>query len=604
MAYDASGMPVGDGQQPLESDSPTNEPTPMQSVADVTSDAENAPPAIAPSAIPLTEPKPAISSAPLQTGEALELNLQPLEPANGGTISQRIMVTQEPETETLPELRSELEPEPETLVESNEPIGFAKVEPTPQDAPREVQQPRILAGEPSSPSLGAAPNPPLSENETPSPLAVEEPSTLDVPLELNPSAVGEELSPLTPSDNAAPIAISPFAQQPEATEESTASESLMELEPSPMPEQAVVRQLPQGMTPIRDRLRSIVAANRSRVFSTSENTPDQIIQLCLAYGVEANIRHPRAVTLSNGGRTTQTANVNAIGALSWNFACRGVELMRPSADGRYFVPRVGLNGQSRPGEFLAMLALAEVGPDYEVRCGNYQGAVANIVAYEKATCFEGDDLSFKLIALSQYASPTEAWTNQLGEAWSLERMVEQELARDVPRGDRRVTDQLLGLAMAVDCWRQAGLPLQGALARAEKYLQEYHAFALSIQNDDGSWNQAFFAAQGKTSDLNASLASNAQIVRWLVASVSPEELEDPRVVRSVAHLMELLAKKSTRASTASMSRRELESVMSAAHALSLYDQRYFAQFAEPAPATASVAPAASRTSSMPIPRQY
>ena len=138
--------------------------------------------------------------------------------------------------------------------------------------------------------------------------------------------------------------------------------------------------------------------------------------------------------------------INGITCLCWNYPCNGFEMLAVAAVATS--PRIGYGYQERPGEFLATLALSGVPADYPVRVGKTFRKVADLVEAEKLACRSGGDQSLRLIGLSYYVDEPE-WKNDLGETWSLERMIEEEIAaagRDGPRGRAESPDgpQLCG----------------------------------------------------------------------------------------------------------------------------------------------------------------
>ena len=63
--------------------------------------------------------------------------------------------------------------------------------------------------------------------------------------------------------------------------------------------------------------------------------------------------------------------------------------------------------------------------------------LADLVEAEKLGCRGGGDASLKLVGLSYYVEEPQ-WRNDAGEMWSLDRMIQQELAQPVvacPRAD-------------------------------------------------------------------------------------------------------------------------------------------------------------------------
>jgi hypothetical protein len=58
----------------------------------------------------------------------------------------------------------------------------------------------------------------------------------------------------------------------------------------------------------------------------------------------------------------------------------------------------------------------------------------------------GVDLSQKLVGLSHYHPHDAAWKNTRGDAWSLERIVREELNRSPASDSSDTTNHLVGLA--------------------------------------------------------------------------------------------------------------------------------------------------------------
>ena len=94
--------------------------------------------------------------------------------------------------------------------------------------------------------------------------------------------------------------------------------------------------------------------------------------------------------------------------------------------------------------------LRHVPADYPVRSGNTVRTVADLVEYEKLTCRKGLDMSMKLVALANYLQQP-SWKNSLGEEWTLQRVVADELDRPTGVRPHAATDRLLGLCAALEC---------------------------------------------------------------------------------------------------------------------------------------------------------
>ncbi|MBN1394877.1 MAG: hypothetical protein JW959_07630 [Pirellulales bacterium] len=319
------------------------------------------------------------------------------------------------------------------------------------------------------------------------------------------------------------------------------------------------------MAALRDRARSVLTAHAKQPFNTRDNMPTEILSRCLAYGcgTEVSLESP------------QGQKINGITCLCWNYPCAGYNLIGRSGD--HMAARIGYAYQEHPGEFLATLALARVPADYPVRVGKDVRKVADLVEAEELACRSGTDKSLVLIGLSFYLDEPQ-WKNDLGEEWSLEKIVEEELARPFPTAPDGGLNRLLGLSYAVERREKKGQPIEGQFQRAKKFIDEYQDYALKLQNSDGSWGPRFLAAKSASNDPAAVLRSTGRVLEWLALSLPEDRLQDPRVTGAVYYLTRLLSNQRYRSSAPSLNTQEIVSLGHALHALALYDQRVFKPF--------------------------
>jgi hypothetical protein len=317
------------------------------------------------------------------------------------------------------------------------------------------------------------------------------------------------------------------------------------------------------MAALRDRVRVVVAQHFRQPLNTADNSPAQILKFCLAFGCDTEIRY--------GGSAGNA--MSAIGALCYDYPCAGLRLL--VLDDRKPLARVGHAYQDAPGELLAVLAQSAVPESYEIRVGPWRGTVDSLVESEKLSCLSGGDLSQKLIGLSHYLPDDATWKNARGDAWSLERLVREELNRSPAADSADATNHLVALACALERHARGGRPVEGQYERAQKFLAEYQSFAFSLQNPDGSWNPGFFAAKGASRDVSGTLRATGHILEWLVASLPADRLQDRQVVLSVALVTTVLEGSYSQANVANASNSEIDGLMHALHALKIYDRRVF-----------------------------
>jgi hypothetical protein len=365
----------------------------------------------------------------------------------------------------------------------------------------------------------------------------------------------------------------PDAANPQAAAKSDAAAP-------PAPEKP--KQLKPELASLRDQVRRALAQHQQQALNTRDNSATEIMNYCLGFGCNTEV-----LLEGPGGR-----KLNGITCLCWGYPCAGFEMLGPSQD--HIVARIGYGYQECPGEFLAMLAMSRVPPTYPIRSGKTTRTVADLVEAEKLSCRSGGDLSLKLIAL-QYYLEQPTWKNDLDEDWSLERIIREELAQPVVSTPDGGLNRLMGLSYAVVHRAKHNEPIEGQYQRAQKYISDFHDFALALQNTDGSWGPYLLTARSTSPDPGIQLRSTGRVLEWLAVSLPDERLEDPRVIRAVETVTRLLSSQRYGWNVPSLSTREIGAVGHALHALTMYDERVFkpADAAEkppaekPSPATAS-----------------
>lgn len=336
--------------------------------------------------------------------------------------------------------------------------------------------------------------------------------------------------------------------------------------PAEKPKSAETPQKPplsQEMTALRDAMRRVLTQYFHQPINTGDNTPADVMAFCLAYGADGEIRY---------GNSAGTA-MNGIGCLCWNYPCAGYQLLL--ADGNQIIARVGYGFQEQPSELLAILAQATVPASYEVRVGQVRATVADLVRYEQLDCREGMVLAGKLIGMSHYVSNGDTWKNRLGETWSVERLLQEELGRSSKNDRSDATDRLMAISYALDRQKRLKKPIEGPYAAAQKHLDEYIEYALKLQNPEGPWHPLFFVARGGSNDWVGSVRATGHILEWLVFTLSDDRLQDPRTVKAATWLVNALDQYGNQWNAAQSSSRETNAIGHALHALRLYDRRVF-----------------------------
>ncbi len=307
------------------------------------------------------------------------------------------------------------------------------------------------------------------------------------------------------------------------------------------------------MKQMKSRIRTTLAFYYHDMENYRTRSPWGVMHSMLPFGVDSQM-------VVDGRR------VNTLGWLCWNRPCRGQRLL--FTEHGELRTRQGPGVQGHRGQFLAMLAQSKVKRDFAIRADGRNFTVNDLVRYEMETCRPKAELTFKLIGLSHYLKSDTSWTTTDGERWSVERLIEEELAQQIDGAACGGTHRLMGFAYAVNRRLKRNEPLNGQWQRAAAFVGEYQERTATLRNQDGSYSTNWFEQPGDEDDLERRMRTTGHILEWLVYSLPQEKLEEPQIVESVQYLNHLM-----------FSNRGREWAVGpkghAIRALSLYDERVF-----------------------------
>jgi len=312
------------------------------------------------------------------------------------------------------------------------------------------------------------------------------------------------------------------------------------------------------LTPEMEMLRRRVQSSLATFYhnwtlNTTEHSPWEVMHAIIAYGVDTRLRH-------NGTNTT------AIGHLCFSGSANKLPILTLRNNGLYVLRGPGVQGHS--GQFLAILAQSHLQRDYPLYVGGKQFDLEDLIRAEQLDCESGTELTFKLIGLMHYLPSDAKWKNFQGQDWSIDRLVREEIVQPVRGAACGGTHRLMGLSYAVRKREQRGQPITGVYLEAQKYIDQYHRYTLGMQNPDGSFSTAWFVRRESRLDLDRRLQTTGHTLEWLCFSMSDEQLRDPRIVRSVRYVTDLLLNEKDHAW-------EIGHLGHALHALQLYNERVF-----------------------------
>jgi len=167
-----------------------------------------------------------------------------------------------------------------------------------------------------------------------------------------------------------------------------------------------------------------------------------------------------------------------------------------------------------------------------------------------------------------YLKSDEKWKSNDGQSWDIQRLIKEELAQPIVGAACGGTHRMTGFSYAVRKREQRGEPFTGQWQRAKTFVEDFHEYAFRLQNPDASFSTNWFAGRADDPTVTRRLETTGHITEWLAYSLDKEKLVEPRMVKSVSYLTNLL-----------MENREekwgIGPLGHGLHALAIYDERIF-----------------------------
>ena len=307
---------------------------------------------------------------------------------------------------------------------------------------------------------------------------------------------------------------------------------------------------------LRARIAQTLATYQRRPLNTAHHTPWEVMHGFIAFGIPTRVRV--------GGPAGDP--VNAIGWMNTGGRCHGQVMLAASGDRLTALRGIGVQGHS--AQYLAILAQCRVALNSPITVQSKSFTVADLVNEEQLSCKSGTELTFALIGLAHYLPTDTTWESRDGKAWSLEKLVAEEIEQPIRGAPCGGTHRLFGLSYACQRRLRATGGLDGVYLRADRFVRDYQQFALTkLQNRDGSFSTEWFKYPAdRDDDIDRKIQTTGHILEWLVASLDQEELFQPRVTAAVEFLSATLAREPAR-------EWKIGPMGHALHALTIYQER-------------------------------
>ena len=139
-----------------------------------------------------------------------------------------------------------------------------------------------------------------------------------------------------------------------------------------------------------------------------------------------------------------------------------------------------------------------------------------------------------------YLKSDDKWKSNDGQDWDIPRLIKEELAQPIVGAACGGTHRMTGFSYAVRKREQRGEPFDGQWLRAKKFVDDYHEYTFKLQNPDGSFSTDWFAGRADYGPPSRRLETTGHITEWLAFSLNKEQLVEPRMIKSVSYLTNLL----------------------------------------------------------------
>jgi len=274
--------------------------------------------------------------------------------------------------------------------------------------------------------------------------------------------------------------------------------------------------------PLRAKVAEAIETSSRRYLDGKVHTPWQIMHGMLALRKEYQIK-------LNGEK------VNALEWISEGQVINRQPWVQKTRYGGRFHP---YNGQryifeGHPNQFLAILTMSDLPLDFTFQSPQGPVTIQQMIDNAKMVVNDIEEQTWTLWALSKYLPSDAAWTNNEGEHWSIERLVEKQSHANFNKAACGGTHGLFALAHARKHHLDAGNELTGVWIDADQTIKKYVNTARALQYTDGTLSCGYFAYKDYKKDFAQRLSPTGHTLEFLMMAVSDEELQSDWIRKAV-----------------------------------------------------------------------
>ena len=189
--------------------------------------------------------------------------------------------------------------------------------------------------------------------------------------------------------------------------------------------------------------------------------------------------------------------------------------------------------EGHANQFFAILSMSDPPMHFKLKAGDRTITVADLVKHAQMEVHSSEELTWTFWALCRYLSPDTRWTNQWGETWSIERLVQAENDASLHDAVCGGTHRLFALCCARDAYQKTGRPLQGVWLDADRNIRRHVEIARSLQNTDGTFSSNYFQGGGAAYDFETRCDTSGHTLEFLMAALPTERLKEQWVRNGV-----------------------------------------------------------------------
>lgn len=283
-------------------------------------------------------------------------------------------------------------------------------------------------------------------------------------------------------------------------------------------DRAVTSPTPPQLDPLLEQLDLAIEFTSKRYLKANEHSPWQIFHGILAL--------KRDFQLKLGDQK--------VNALEW------IATSEPRFDNQPLLLKTAHGGkfhpftrpwafEGHPSQFLALMSQSDLPNDYSFKVGQEQITIADMVQNTMKEVNSKEEVTWVLWALQHHLKPDAQWTNQFGEPWSIEKLVQIESAAPVNGAACGGNHRLFALTRTRDKHLKLGGKLDGVWAQADLKIRQHLELARQLQNSDGSFSSKFYESPGLSNDLNIRFNTTGHTMEFLSIGLPDNRLNEPWV---------------------------------------------------------------------------